>query len=313
MPGTLPEGLLAGDARALARALSVVERGGKEADALLSALPADSQAHRIGFTGPPGAGKSTLVSALTTCWRKAGRRVGILAVDPSSPFTGGALLGDRIRMQAHQGDADVFIRSLASRGALGGLSPHTQDAADVLSAAGCDPVLIETVGVGQGEIEICRAADTTVLVLAPGSGDEIQGMKAGLLEAADVILVNQADRAGSEQLQAALDVTLEMRDESLPRPSVFRTVATTAEGVAEVAAWLDERAATRDAGEVAARREARIRARIEARVAATLAGRFWQAHPDALARAVASVAGGDASVGEMVRRLLAEASQEGDS
>ena len=313
MPGTLLEGLLSGDARALARALSVVEQGGKAADALLAALPAGSPSHRIGITGPPGSGKSTLVSALTACWRKTGKRVGVLAVDPSSPFTGGALLGDRIRMQAHQGDEGVFIRSLASRGALGGLSPHTQDAADVLTAAGCDPVVIETVGVGQGEIEICRAADTTVLVLAPGSGDEIQGMKAGLLEAADVIIVNQADRAGAEQLQAALDVSLGMRDESLSRPAVFRTVATSSEGVGAVAAWLDQRASTRDEGEVAARRDARIRGRIEARVAALLASRFWDAHPDALARAVASVAQGERSVGEVVRHLLSKVSQEESS
>ncbi len=313
MPGKLLEALLAGDARAVARALTVVERGGEEADALLAALPAGAAAHRIGITGPPGAGKSTLVSALTTCWRSAGRRVGILAVDPSSPFTGGALLGDRIRMQAHQGDSDVFIRSLASRGALGGLSPHTQDAADVLTAGGCDPVLIETVGVGQGEVEICRAADTTVLVLAPGSGDEIQGMKAGLLEAADVIVVNQGDRAGAEQLESALAVTLAMRDESLPQPAVFRTVATTAEGVPALAAWLDERAAARDEGAVVRRREARIRARIEARVALALSSRFWSRHPDGLGKAVAAVTAGRASVGEVVRRLLSDAPQEGDS
>lgn len=313
MAGTLLEALLTGDARALARALSVVERGGEDADALLAALPAGGTAHRIGITGPPGAGKSTLVSALTTCWRKAGQRVGILAVDPSSPFTGGALLGDRIRMQAHQGDADVFIRSLASRGTLGGLSPHTQDAADVLMAAGCDPVLIETVGVGQGEIEICRAADTTVLVLAPGSGDEIQGMKAGLLEAADVIVVNQGDRAGAEQLEAALAVTLAMRDAALPQPAIFRTVATSADGVPALAAWLDERAATRDAGEVAARRTARIRARIEARVSATLSSRFWGERPGRLAESVESVVQGRASVGDAVRRLLSDAPEEGDA
>jgi LAO/AO transport system kinase len=313
MAGTLLDALLAGDARALARALTLVERGGEEADALLAALPAGGTAHRIGITGPPGAGKSTLVSALTTCWRQADKRVGILAVDPSSPFTGGALLGDRIRMQAHQGDPDVFIRSLASRGTLGGLSPHTQDAADVLAAAGCDPVVIETVGVGQGEVEICRAADTTVVVLAPGSGDEIQGMKAGLLEAADVIVVNQSDRAGAEQLEAALAVTLEMRDAALPRPPVFRTVATAAEGVPALAGWLDARGAVRDEGAVAERRETRIRARIEARVAEALARRFWAGRPSALADAIQSVARGEAPVGEVVRRLLQDGSQEGDS
>ncbi|MDA1195697.1 MAG: methylmalonyl Co-A mutase-associated GTPase MeaB, partial [Planctomycetota bacterium] len=200
----LAAAILQGDRRALARGLTLVENATPEGEALLAALPATGTAHRIGVTGPPGAGKSTLVSALVSAWRARDATVGVLAVDPSSPFTGGALLGDRIRMLAHTSDERVFIRSLASRGALGGLAAGAYDAADLLDAAGFDPVLLETVGVGQGEVEVCRAADTTVVVLAPGSGDVVQGMKAGLLEIADVLVINQADRDGAAALDAAL-------------------------------------------------------------------------------------------------------------
>ena len=179
----------------------------------------------MGVTGPPGVGKSTLVAALVGAWRTLDRRVGILAVDPTSPFSGGALLGDRIRMGAHAGDASVFIRSLASRGAYGGLSAAADDAADVLDAAGFDPIVTETVGVGQAEVEIARAADTTVLVLAPGQGDEIQAMKAGLLEAADIVVVNQADRRDADRFVHDLEAAFDLRYGPAPADPQDRRLA----------------------------------------------------------------------------------------
>lgn len=251
-----------GDRRVLARALTRAENGTGEIDMLLLAL-GHGKAHRVGITGAPGVGKSTLVSALTRVWRRRDRRVGILAVDPSSPFTGGALLGDRVRMVEHTGDEGVFIRSLATRGALGGLAPGVYDAADLLDAAGFDPVVIETVGVGQAELEICRAADTTVLVLAPGAGDEVQGMKAGLLEAADVLVVNQADREGAKTLATALEAALDLRQGERARPPVLLTTATAAEGIEALCDLLDERAKDVD-GALAARRVERAAARVRA-------------------------------------------------
>ena len=207
MPETLAAAVRTQDPRALARALTLVENETADGVRLLELLAGGvGGAHRVGVTGPPGVGKSTLVGALTQAWRQLDRRVGVLAVDPTSPFSGGALLGDRVRMGGRAGDQDVFIRSLASRGASGGLSAAVHDAADVLDAAGYDPILVETVGVGQAEIEIAGAADTTVLVLAPGGGDEIQAMKAGLLEAADLIVVNQADRRDADRMMDALSL-----------------------------------------------------------------------------------------------------------
>ncbi len=289
MTAALAEALRAGDRRALAQALTRVEAGGAEALALLEALGPPRGAHRVGVTGPPGAGKSTLVSALAAVWRGAGRRVGVLAVDPSSPFTGGALLGDRIRMQAHLGDAGVFIRSMASRGALGGLAPAIYDAADVLDAAGFDPLLIETVGVGQGEVEVCAVADTTVVVLAPGAGDAVQGLKAGLLEVADLVVVNQADRAGAEALAQALDGTLDLRPGGAP--PLLRTVATEGRGVAELAAGIDARRPGPN-GAGAERPLRRARERIRAAVDRARAGRFWAGRAEALEAAARAVADG---------------------
>jgi LAO/AO transport system kinase len=224
-------------------------------------------------------------------------------VDPTSPFTGGALLGDRIRMTAHAGDAGVFIRSLATRGALGGLSVATQDAADVLDAAGYDPVLVETVGVGQAEVDVAQATDTTLVVLVPGSGDEIQAMKAGLLEIADLVVVNQADREGADRLVAALEAAFAMG--SRPPPPIRTTVATTGDGVAEVRAAIDARASTGGPA-LAERRTARARSRIRAIVDAARSRTWWPAHETSLARWGAEVAEGRAAAAAAAARIVEE-------
>jgi len=219
--------LRGGDVRALARAVSMVEDGAAGAGDLLAACRRDAgQALRIGVTGPPGAGKSTLVDQMTRWLRGQGKTVGVVAVDPSSPYTGGALLGDRIRMQEPVGDPGVYVRSMASRGALGGVARTVRDVCDVIAASGRDAILIETVGVGQAEVEVARLADVTVLVLVPGMGDEVQSMKAGVMEAADVFVVNKSDREGADRLVAEIVAT-----QGSP---VVRTVATTGEGVAEL-------------------------------------------------------------------------------
>ena len=203
--------VVAGDRRALARLLTQLENGAPEAEAALAALFAHTgRAHLIGITGPPGSGKSSLVSALAKVYRQAQLSVGIVAVDPSSPFSGGAILGDRIRMRDLAGDPGVFIRSMASRGSLGGLARATADVARALDAAGFDRVLIETVGAGQTEVEIARAAQTTVVVEAPGLGDDVQAIKAGLLEVADVLVVNKADQPGADAAVRALRASLDL-------------------------------------------------------------------------------------------------------
>ncbi len=313
-----PEALLAGDLRALARALTVVENEAEAGQALLERLAGRiGRAHRIGVTGPPGAGKSTLVSALVGAWRKAGRRVGVLAVDPSSAFTGGALLGDRIRMTQHLGDAGVFVRSLASRGAAGGLAASAEDSADLLDAAGFDPVVIETVGVGQGEMDVAGAADTTVLVLAPGGGDDVQALKAGLVEMADVVVVNQADRAGADRLEAALKAAFELRtrgagggssgSDGLPgAPPVFLTVATKGEGVQALAEALLARGEGHAPAALAARRLARARRRVREEVERHRARAYWAQQGAELERLAAEVAGGRASAQAAARALLSK-------
>src|SRR5690606_12938338 len=202
----------AGERAALARLISMVENEREAAAALLDALhPRLGRAHRIGITGPPGAGKSTMTAALVAGYRRAGEQVAVVAVDPTSPFTGGALLGDRIRMNELATDPGVFIRSMATRGALGGLALATKEVADVLDAFGYDRVLIETVGVGQSELDIAAAADTTIVVLVPEAGDAIQAMKAGLMEVADLYVVNKADRPGADRLAREIEVMLNLR------------------------------------------------------------------------------------------------------
>ena len=231
-----------GERRPLARLLTRIENGDPSVRPLLPQLFAAGRgAHVIGITGPPGSGKSTLVNALIGEWRRRGRRVGILAVDPSSPYTRGAILGDRIRMMDHAADRDVFMRSMASRGELGGVAATTWIAAAALDAAGYDPVLIETVGAGQSEVEVARLAETTVVVEVPDMGDEVQAIKAGLLEVADIIAVNKGDRPGADraarQLRAMLS-TAGGRVERKPPPVMVAT-ATTGEGVAALADAID--------------------------------------------------------------------------
>lgn len=208
----LVDAFMAGEARALARAISWVENGREGFERLLGALHERvGRAHRVGITGPPGAGKSTLIHALALQMRKAGQRVSVVAVDPTSPFTGGALLGDRIRMVDTAGDDGVFIRSMASRGSRGGLATTTREVADLMDAFGFERVVVETVGVGQSELEIAEAADTTVVVLTPESGDSIQAMKAGLMEIADIFVLNKADRPEAARAAAELRTTLRIR------------------------------------------------------------------------------------------------------
>jgi LAO/AO transport system kinase len=230
--------LASGERRPLARLLTRIENGDPAVRELLPELfAAGGRAHVVGITGPPGSGKSTLVNALIGEWRRRGKRVGVLAVDPSSPYTRGAILGDRIRMMEHAADRDVFVRSMASRGELGGIAATTWIAAAALDAAGYDPVVIETVGAGQSEVEVARLAETTVVVEVPEMGDEVQAIKAGLLEVADIIAVNKGDRPGADraarQLRAMLS-TAGGRVERTP-PPVMLTTATTADGVAALA------------------------------------------------------------------------------
>lgn len=219
-PEILATDLAVGRPAALARAISMVENGRPGFEALLSAVhPRLGRARRIGITGPPGAGKSTLTQQLVSAFRQQGLTVAVVAVDPTSPFTGGALLGDRIRMEAVTLDEGVFIRSMATRGSLGGLATSTREVCDVLDAAGFDRVVIETVGVGQSELDVARMADSTVLVLVPESGDDIQTLKSGVMEVADIFVVNKADRPGAEKLQREIEVTLGIR-----RGNAFRRI-----------------------------------------------------------------------------------------
>ncbi len=226
--------LLNKDIRAVAHAISIVENGRQSSSHLLKQIYSNvGIAYRIGITGPPGAGKSTIVNQVAKVIRNQNKRVGILAVDPTSPFTGGALLGDRIRMSEIGSDKNIFIRSMASRGSLGGLSKKVIDAADILDAAGYDYILLETVGVGQSELDIAKAADTTIVVLVPESGDSIQAMKAGLMEIADIFVINKSDRPGAAQALASLKTIMMMRThvEETWIPGIIKTVATENQGI----------------------------------------------------------------------------------
>ena len=281
----------------MARLVTMVEDGSPQLREVMAALtPHAGHAQVVGITGSPGVGKSTMTNALVTELRKADKRVGVLAVDPSSPFSGGALLGDRVRMQDHATDEGVYIRSMASRGHLGGLSWTTPQALRVLDAAGCDVVIIETVGVGQSEVEIAGLADTTVVLMAPGLGDGVQAAKAGILEIGDVYVVNKADRDGAEQVRRELRsmIALGDRPEGGWKPPIVLTVAQSGRGVDDVVAELERhRAWLEESGELTRRRTRRAREEIEAIAVAALRDR-WEnvsGHDDLDALAEAVVAG----------------------
>jgi LAO/AO transport system kinase len=262
----LAEGILHGRYRALAQAISMVERDDPEADRLLATIyPATGKARILGITGSPGAGKSTLVAALAKYYRSQGKRVGIIAVDPTSPFTGGAILGDRIRMADLYTDRGVFIRSMATRGFMGGLARATNDVVDLLDASGFEMILVETVGVGQDEVEVIRTVQTNVVVLVPGMGDDIQAIKAGIMEIGDIFVVNKADRPGADKTVTEITMMMSLVEEHGEWiPPIVKTVASRSEGIEDL-----DRAITahdeylRASGELDRRNRERVRIRIE--------------------------------------------------
>jgi LAO/AO transport system kinase len=271
---TLAERVLAGDARAIARAISLIEDESFAAADLVRAIyPRTGRAYLVGVTGSPGAGKSTLIDRMTTELRKSGQSLGIVAVDPTSPFSGGAILGDRVRMGAHFGDEGVFIRSMATRGHLGGLARATSDVALVLDAAGKDIVIIETVGVGQDEVDIVRTADISIVVLVPGTGDEVQALKAGIMEIADIFVVNKADRDGADRVVQSVSAMLSLQAFQTGdwRPPILKTEATSGGGVPELIGAIEEFRAHSEAS-----RATRQRTRQEYRLRDLLAHRFMQ-------------------------------------
>ncbi|HUZ37858.1 MAG TPA: methylmalonyl Co-A mutase-associated GTPase MeaB [Streptosporangiaceae bacterium] len=304
---------LAGDARALARLVSLVENAAAGLRPVMKALaPLTGRARVIGLTGAPGVGKSTVTGALVSAYRERALRVAVLAVDPTSPFTGGALLGDRVRMQQHATDPGVFIRSMASRGHLGGLSAATPQAVRVLDAAGFDVVLVETVGVGQAEVEIASLADTTLVLVAPGMGDSIQAAKAGILEVADIFVVNKSDKPGAQEAVRDLRTMIAMaqRAQGEWKPPIVTTTATAAEGIADLVGRLDAHWSWLDAaGELERRRRARAREEVAAIAVAELRRRMGGLPGDARLDALAArVAAGELDPYSAADELVAAAS-----
>jgi LAO/AO transport system kinase len=293
----------------------VEDRAEEGADLLREIAGSAGRAHRLGVTGPPGAGKSTLVNALAKEILERGQTLGVLAVDPTSPFTGGALLGDRVRMQGAAGDPRVFIRSMASRGGLGGLAAAAQDAGDVLDAAGKEWVVMETVGVGQTEVEVAGAADTVIVVLHPEAGDGVQAMKAGLMEVADIFVVNKADREGAERLVRDVLDTLELRrpGEDGWRPPVLAATASTGKGVREVFEAIERhRAHARASGSFERRRRERARDRIRDLVEESIRARVLRAGAGTLDGLVEGVVEGRTTPREAARDLLRRVPLDGD-
>jgi GTPase len=299
-----------GDPRAVARLVSLVEDGDPCLPEIAATLaPYTGQSQVIGLTGSPGVGKSTLTNELVRVYRGEGRRVGVLAVDPSSPFTGGAILGDRVRMQDHAIDPGVYIRSMSSRGHLGGLSAATPQAVRVLEGAGCEVVLVETVGVGQAEVDVASLADTTLVLLAPGMGDSIQAVKAGILEIADVFVVNKADRDGADAAHRDIQgmIALGERSPGDWRPPVVRAVAAQSKGIEDVmAAIAKHRAWLAEHGQLQARRERRASAEVENIALGTLRSRLGSVRSDdALPALAAEVAAGRLDPYAAADRLIA--------
>ena len=297
-----------GEAAAVARLVTLVEDASPALREVMGALaPHVGRAHVVGITGAPGVGKSTSTNALVGALRRSGRRVGVLAIDPSSPFSGGALLGDRVRMGDHALDPDVFIRSMGARGHLGGLARATPQAVRVLDAAGFDVVVVETVGVGQSEVEVAGLADTTLVLLAPGMGDGIQAAKAGILEVGDVYAVNKADRDGADRTRRELRAMLTMaeRREGAWRPPVLATIASTGEGIDRLLEEVDRHAAwLRETGELARRRTTRAAREVEAIALATLRERWAAGGTAELDRLATQVAAGDLDAFGAADRLL---------
>jgi len=307
------ERALAGDARALARLVSLAEDGAPELRAVMKALaPLTGGARVVGLTGAPGVGKSTLTAALVRAYRERGLRVGVLAVDPTSPFTGGALLGDRVRMQDHATDPGVFIRSMASRGHLGGLAAATPQALRVLDAAGFGVVLIETVGVGQAEVEVASLADTTLVLVAPGAGDAVQAAKAGILEVGDIFVVNKRDNPGAQETVRNLRTMIAMaaRGPGEWKPPIVMTTATAGEGITDLAAAVDAHGSWLDSsGERGRRRRARAREEVAAIAVATLRQRVGGLPGDSrLDELAARVAAGELDPYSAADELVATAS-----
>lgn len=305
---TLAKEILAGDARAVARAMSLVENGAPEAEALLDAIYGKKpEAPRVGVTGPPGAGKSTLVAEYARLLRAEGVQVGVVAVDPTSPFTGGAILGDRVRMGEHATDPAVFIRSMATRGSLGGLAARTGELCEILDGWGSGTTLIETVGVGQSELDVAETADTVAVVLTPESGDAIQALKAGLMEIADVLVLNKADHPGADAMEAALRSSLAYRGEGGWKPPIVRTVGIERKGIDAMHAALLEHRAYVSRPEVkpeVRRAKARLRLRNAVReglLTRWFSGERFEADLD---RATDRVLGGEVSPHRAARDLM---------
>jgi LAO/AO transport system kinase len=281
----LIERLLTGDRRAIARLITIIENDGVEAQEALAALyPHTGRAHIVGVTGAPGTGKSTLVNELAKVYRKRERTVGIIAVDPTSPFSGGAILGDRIRMRDLSGDPGIFIRSMATRGSLGGLARATADAIKVLDAAGYQTIFVETVGAGQAEVDIAKAAHTTIVVEAPGLGDDIQAIKAGITEIADIFAVNKADREGADSTAMALEMTLNLdhlshlsSPEPKWRPPICKTIALRSEGIEALAEAIEEhRFYLQESGEIERRERERIEGELRSIITQEMVRSFFE-------------------------------------
>ena len=309
MTSRLVQRLQAGDRRALPRLITLLEQGHHAGQAALAELlPETGRAHVVGVTGPPGAGKSTLVNALIGAFRECGRRVAVVAVDPSSPLSGGAVLGDRIRMMERHADPDVFIRSMAARGKLGGLAAATADVVHLLDAADFDPVIIETVGAGQDGIDIAHLAQTVVVVQVPGLGDGVQAIKAGVLEVGDILVVNKADLPGARELQRLLrQAVMPLADAPRPEIPVVATNAATGEGVGALRQAIDEhRAGLIASGEWQVRSDAAARHEVLARVRHELERRLEQdaGSAPAVAEAVAAVASRQKTAADAAHELL---------